>query len=221
MSSNATIFVVDDDPLVCDLVRQLGESVGLPVETHTSALEFLGSHDPSRPGCLVLDVRMPGMSGLDLQERLTRFAHTVPVIVVTGHGDVAMAVRAVKAGAVDFIEKPFRGQELLDRINQAIEMDLQARAERAKQEKLRGRVANLTPREREVMDLLLAGLTTKEVAQRLAISPKTAQIHRMRILAKLEVESVVQLVRLTMHTSTDGPKDSLDSRMSFGEGVVC
>jgi two-component system response regulator FixJ len=196
MSNEPAVYVVDDDPGMREAIEALGDSVSLPVRTFGSAVEFLNHCDPDQPGCLVLDVRLPAMSGLDLQQELPKRGIMLPVIVVTGHGDVGMAVRAVKAGALDFLEKPFRSQEILDRINEALRVDKQQRALIAQRTEFRRRQDTLTPREREVMELLLLGDSVKEVAAKLDISPKTVQIHRSRVMDKMNVDSVVALLRL-------------------------
>ena len=195
-----TVFVVDDDPGVLDSVRLLLRSVGLPSKTFPSANEFLEAHDPERAGCLVLDVRMPGMSGLDLQARLQELGSTLPIIFVTAHGDVPMAVDAVKAGAVDFIQKPFRDQELLDKIQEALEADAHLRTKRTELAEIEGRLASLTPREKEVMDMVVNGTPNKNIARGLGISQRTVEIHRARVMEKMKVRSVSMLVQLVMKT---------------------
>jgi RNA polymerase sigma factor (sigma-70 family) len=197
------VFVVDDDPAMRDSLRWLLESVGLQVQTYATAAEFLAGRDPSTPGCLVLDVRMPGMSGLDLQEELRRRHTDLPTIVVTGHAEVPMAVRAVKAGAIDFIEKPFSDQLLLDRVRQALEIDRQERETRARREEARRRVGHLTPREREVLDLVVAGRANKEIASALGLSPKTVEVHRARVMEKMEVDSLADLIKVAMQASAE------------------
>jgi RNA polymerase sigma factor (sigma-70 family) len=193
-----TVFVVDDDPGVSDSIRLLLRSVGLPSEAFSSATDFLEAYDLERAGCLVLDVRMPGMSGLDLQARLQEAGSTLPIIFVTAHGDVPMAVDAVKAGALEFVQKPFRDQELLDKIQKALEADAQARAERRDLAVIRNRLDSLTPREREVMDLVVAGEPNKNIARALAISQRTVEIHRARVMEKMQVRSIPMLVQLVM-----------------------
>jgi RNA polymerase sigma factor (sigma-70 family) len=198
MRPEATVFVVDDDPAMRNSLRWLIESVGLAVAAYATADEFLERYDPARPGCLVLDVRMPGMSGLDLQDELTRRRITIPTIVITGHAEVAMAVRAVKAGAVDFIPKPFSDQLLLDRIRQALEQDRRDREARAFETDVARRVSNLTPREREVMERIVAGKANKEVAAELGLSPKTVEVHRAHVMEKMQVASLADLVRMAL-----------------------
>jgi two-component system, LuxR family, response regulator FixJ len=203
MPPEPTVFVVDDDPAMRDSLRWLLESVGLRVQTYATAAEFLAGRDPAAPGCLVLDVRMPGMSGLDLQEELQRRRTDLPTIVVTGHAEVPMAVRAVKAGAIDFIEKPFSDQLLLDRVRQALETDRQERETRARREEARRRVGHLTPREREVLDLVVAGRANKEIASVLGLSPKTVEVHRARVMEKMEVDSLADLIRVALQASAE------------------
>jgi len=191
-----TVFIVDDDAAVRDSIAELVESVGLQAEGYASALAFLEALEPERPGCLVLDVRMAEMSGLALQERLNELEIGIPVIVLTGHGDVPMAVQAMKAGAVDFIQKPYRDQTLLDSINAALSLDADARRSRATEDDFNYRLASLTEREKEVLDHLLAGRTSKEIAGALAISPRTAEAHRRNLLHKLGVGSAKELMRM-------------------------
>jgi FixJ family two-component response regulator len=191
------VFVVDDDEAVCESLRLLIGDIGLEVRTFTNGRQFLDGYDSSRPGCLVLDVRMSGMSGLELQSRLSELGIRIPIIVITGHADVPMAVEAMKAGAVDFIEKPFRDQVLLDSIQRAVEKDLRTRRRHREQQDVQSRVQLLTSREREVMDRLVAGSSNKSIAFELGISQKTVDFHRANILDKIGVGSVVELVRVT------------------------
>lgn len=194
----STVFVVDDDPGVGDAIRLLLRSVGLPSETFLSAKEFLDAYDPQRRGCLVLDVRMPGMSGLDLQSRLQEMGSSIPIIFVTAHGDIPMAVDAVKSGATDFIQKPFRDQELLDKIQEALASDERARSREEELADIRTRLESLTPREAEVMDLVVAGKPNKNIARTLGISQRTVEIHRARVMEKMGVRSVSILVQQVM-----------------------
>ena len=194
----AIVFVVDDDRAMRDSLRWLLESIGLTVRTYATAAEFLREHQPSQPGCLVLDVRMPGMSGLDLQAELVQRGAELPTIVVTGHAEVAMAVRAVKAGAIDFIEKPFSDQLLLDRVRQALEIDRQSREVRARREEARRRLASLSGREREVLELVAAGKANKEVAATLGLSTKTVEVHRAHVMSKMAVDSLAELIRVAI-----------------------
>lgn len=198
MMEEPTVFVVDDDASVCKALCLVINSVGLPAESFTSSQEFLDAYDCDRPGCLVLDVRMQGMSGLELQRKLLAEQCCIPVIFITGHGDVAMATSAIRHGAVDFIEKPFRDQVLLDRIQEAIERDRQIRESKAKVAEVMARVARLTPREHEVMKYLVNGDSSKAIAASLKISPKTVDLHRSNILRKMGVEYPTQLVRLAV-----------------------
>jgi RNA polymerase sigma factor (sigma-70 family) len=198
MAGEATVFVVDDDRAMRDSLRWLIESIGMRVLAYESATDFLREYDPERPGCLILDVRMPGMSGLELHERLKRYEMTVPVIFITGHGDVPMAVRAMKAGAVDFISKPFHDQTLLDRVQQAVERDRQNRLKRAERLEIYARWTKLTPREREVMEMVIAGHSNKSIASRLGVSSKTVEAHRAKFMEKMRANSLPDLMRLTL-----------------------
>jgi FixJ family two-component response regulator len=192
-----TVFVVDDDAAVRDSIAELVESVGLKAEVHASASAFLDAFQPERPGCLVLDVRMAEMSGLVLQERLNELGAGIPIIMLTGHGDVPMAVQAMRSGAVDFVQKPYRDQALLDSINAALSTDAAARRSSAAADNFDQCVAALTEREREVLNYLLAGRTSKETARALAISPRTAEAHRRSLLRKFGVGSAKELIRLS------------------------
>ena len=194
-----TVFVVDDDAAVRDSIKELVESVNLQAEVHESALAFLDAFDPRRPGCLVLDVRMAEMSGLVLQDRLNLMKASIPVIVLTGHGDVPMAVQAMRNGAVDFIQKPYREQALLDSINAALARDAAARRSTSAADDFEARLASLTEREREVLDHVLSGSTSKEIARELVVSPRTVEAHRKNLLRKLEIASVKEL--MLRHTS--------------------
>lgn len=193
-----TVFVVDDDEAVRSSVKWLVQSAGWNVKTHASAHEFLEDYDPARPGCLVLDVRMPGMSGLELQELMKSRGLEIPVIFITGHGDVPMAVRAVKAGAIDFIQKPFGDEHLLGRIQLAIEKDKKARELREGQEGMTLLLGRLTPREHDVLQLLVEGCSLKEVAAKLYRSYKTVDNHKGSIMRKLEVTDRVDLVKFAI-----------------------
>mgnify|MGYP001287901856 CR=1 FL=1 len=199
---NPVVFVVDDDEAVCASLRLLIGDIGLEVRTFTSAKQFLEQYDSSHPGCLVLDVRMSGMSGLELQSRLVETAVRIPTIIITGHADVPMAVEAMKTGAMDFIEKPFRDQVLLDSIQKAIDMDLRTRRQHRERQDVQSRIELLTQREREVMDRLVAGKSNKTIAFDLGISQKTVDFHRANILEKVGVSSVVELVRLTQRAES-------------------
>ena len=198
MSNKPTVFVVDDDQEVRESIRWLIESVGMKAKTFASAQEFLDSYDPEQPGCIVLDVRMPESSGLELQKKLLARGIEIPTIVVSAYGNVAVAVEAMKHGAVDFIEKPFSDQALLDRIQQAIEKDRQQRRRKAQQANAAARFNVLTSREREVIDLVVIGKPTKRIAIDLGISPKTVEAHRSHIMQKMAIESLAELVRLAV-----------------------
>lgn len=195
-----TVFIVDDDAAVRDSMMELVESVGLRGESYSSGQAFLDSFEQERPGCLVLDVRMAGLSGLHLQEKLTELGASLPIIMVTGHGDVPMAVRALRLGAVDFIQKPYRDQLLLDSINNALAADATARGSRADTDDLARKLTELTPREREIFDMLLEGLTSKHIARQLDVSPRTVEAHRRSLLRKLSVPSVKELILRTAGT---------------------
>jgi FixJ family two-component response regulator len=194
--SDAVVFVVDDDASVREALRSLFQSVGLGVEIFASARAFLEAARPDAPGCLVLDVRLPGLSGLDLQHELTKAGVSLPIVFITGHGDIPMTVQAMKAGAVEFLTKPFRDQDLLDAVQQAIERDRAARNERADLEELRSRFDSLTPRERQVMALVVSGLLNKQIAAELGISEITVKIHRAQVMQKMEADSLAHLVRM-------------------------
>ena len=197
-SNNArpTIFVVDDDSAVRDALKLLLRSLGQSVETFGSGQEFLEAYSEDRPGCLVLDIRMPGMSGLELQQQLNERHSSLPIIFITGHGEVPMAVEAMQAGAVDFIQKPFRDQDLIDRINQALEKDSNNRAALGERNDIRHRLETLTPREREVLDLVVHGKANKVIAGDLQLSQRTVEIHRARVMEKMQASSLAHLVRM-------------------------
>jgi FixJ family two-component response regulator len=196
--SEPTVFIVDDDEAVRDSLKMLMNSVGLESECYASAQEFLEDYDPDRPGCLVLDVRMPGMSGIDLQERLVAMHSVHPVIFITGHGDVPMAVHAMRAGAVDFVQKPFSEQALLDRIHQSLEQDSKSRTLLGRREEIAERIAQLTPREKQVMELVTDGKANKVIAIDLGVSERTVEIHRARVMQKMGAESLPHLVRMAI-----------------------
>ncbi len=196
MEPETTVFVVDDDQALRESLSRLMGSVGLPVETYPSAQAFLDSHDASRPGCLLLDIRMPGMSGLELQERLAQTGAGMPIIIISGHADVEQAVRAMKTGAVDFIKKPYNGEVLVNHVRRALELDARIRRERAERAAATACVALLTPREHEIMHLLATGKPVKQIAHELGLSRKTVDVHRSHIMMKLQVDSVVDLAHL-------------------------
>ncbi|MCP3668444.1 MAG: response regulator transcription factor [Gammaproteobacteria bacterium] len=198
MTDDVTIFVVDDDQEVRDALQLLMESVGLQVETCDSAQGYLDSFDPQRAGCLLLDIRMPGMSGLELQARLVAEQLHPPIIIITGHGDVPMAVRAVQAGAEDFIEKPFNDQALLDSVHRALERDAKQRGVAIKQAEIQERLDRLTPREQEVMHLVVAGKRNKIIAADLNVSQSTIEAHRAKVMEKMEASSLSDLMRMLL-----------------------
>jgi len=193
--SDPIIFVVDDDAAVRHSTEMLIRSMGLRAESFSSAAEFLEDFDPQQPGCVILDIRMPGMSGLELQGHLRERDAAIPVIFVTGHGDVPMAVKAMKAGAVDFIQKPFRDQELIDRVHAALDQDKEQRRQDADRAKIEARIEALTTRETEVMGLVVDGKPNKEIAFDLGLSPRTVEIHRARVMNKMKAASLPDLVR--------------------------
>jgi two-component system response regulator FixJ len=195
-TENPVVFVVDDDEAVCESLRLLVEDVGLEARTFSNALQFLSGYDPGQGGCLVLDMRMPGMSGLELLSKLQEWGIEISTIVITGHADVSTAVAAMKAGAVDFIEKPFRHQVLLDSIQDALRLDAQRRRQRRDRQDIQSRLRLLTPREHEVLDHLITGKTNKNTAYELGISQKTVDFHRANIMEKIGVGSLVELVHL-------------------------
>ena len=195
------VYVVDDDAAVRDALCALIASVHLPVEAYESAESFLAIMRPDLTGCLILDVRMPGMGGLDLQRLLKERGIDLPVIVITGHGDVPMAVRALKAGAVDFVEKPFNEQELLDRIHASVAASVQARRQGNERSKAEKRFGKLTPREAEVLEMLVAGQSSKRIATALGISERTVDVHRFNIMRKCGARNVAQLIRMRLMSS--------------------
>jgi len=198
------VYLVDDDRAVLDSLQLLMRSVGLPSRPFVSAQAFLDVFDPDQPGCLVLDVRMPGMSGLDLQQALHERGASIPIVFVTAHGDVPMAVEAIKAGAVDFVQKPFRDQELIDKVQDALAHDAERRAASGARQVALDRIADLTPREREVMDLVVEGKANKVIAGDLGISQRTVEIHRARVMEKMRVSSVAELVQIVLRAQEDG-----------------
>jgi FixJ family two-component response regulator len=193
----SVVFVVDDDPSIRRAIKRLVESVGLRVEGLGSAQEFLRSQRPDAPSCLVLDVRLPGMSGLDFQRELREANIHIPIIFITAHGDIPMTVRAMKAGAVEFLTKPFRDQELLDAIQQGLERDHARRAQEAEVRKLRERFESLTPRERELLPWVVSGLLNKTIADAIEASEATVKVHRSQIMRKMGASSMADLVRMT------------------------
>ena len=198
METQSTVFIVDDDEAVRDSLSWLMQSVGLNTQTFPSADAFLKEFGEDRPGCLLLDIRMPGMSGLELQNELNERGFRLPLIVISGHADVPMAVRALKAGAFDFVEKPFNDQLLLDTVQRAIEQDREQRESHAETDEWRARLETLTPREHEVLELVVAGAPNKQISSELGVSLKTVEAHRARVMDKLQAESLSQLVRMTL-----------------------
>jgi FixJ family two-component response regulator len=197
-TSNPTVYVIDDDEAVRAALDWLISSVRLPVRTFASAREFLDAYQPDEQGCVVADVRMPGMSGMELQRKLAKVSGHLPVIIVTGHGDVHMAVDAMKAGAFDFIEKPFDEQHLLDLVQKAVEKSAVTAHDHALRDKIRRRLGQLTPRESEVLKLVLAGEPNKRIALRLGICEKTVEAHRAKVMEKTQAKSLADLIKLVI-----------------------
>ena len=195
-TSSQIVYVVDDDPAIRYAMQALMESVNLRHEIFSSADEFLKNESKHRAGCLVLDIRMPGLGGLELQEELIERGSTLPIIFITGHGDVPMAVEAMQKGAVDFIQKPFRDQELLDRVRDALMTDQERRAELEQHAQVEQRLEKLTKREREVFDLVVTGKPNKVIAYELGVSQRTVEIHRARVMDKMQARSLADLVRM-------------------------
>jgi two-component system response regulator FixJ len=193
-----TVFIVDDDDGVRSSIRLLLKSIGLAATPMASAQEFLAAFDPAQPGCLVLDIRMPAMSGMELQQQLNLRGATIPVIFITGHGDVPMAVEAMQLGAFDFLQKPFRDQELIDRVQKALARDRDTRAALQKHDQIRQKLQSLTPRETEVLELMTKGKQNKVMAGELGLSQRTVEIHRAHVMEKMGASSVAQLVRMVI-----------------------
>lgn len=198
MTIEPTVFVVDDDQAMRTSLKWLIESTGMQVRTFESADAFLTTYFPGWAGCLLLDVRMPGMSGLELQQHLGREGLQIPVIIITGHGDVGMAVKAMKAGAVDFIEKPFNDEDLLGAIRKALAVDERRRVSQATRAEIAARLGELTPREHEVMIMVTDGKSNKDMAAELGVSTKTVEAHRARVMEKMRAESLAELVRMAL-----------------------
>ena len=194
--TEATVFVIDDDALIRDGIRSLLQSIGLRAVTYGSAQEFLTAKRPDAPGCLVLDVRMPGLSGLDLQRQLAEAGVHVPIIFITGHGDIPMTVRAMKEGAAEFLTKPVRGQDLLDAVQKALSSDRLRRVDHAEFVVMQRRFDHLTPRERQVLELVVAGLLNKQIADELGMSELTVKTHRAHVMEKTGADSLAHLVRM-------------------------
>ena len=204
MKKNPVVMVVDDDSGVRNAMRSLLKSVGLESALYASAQEFLAAYQPAQPGVLVLDIRMPGMSGLELQQQLNLKGAVIPVIFMTGHGDIPMAVEAMQHGAFDFLQKPFRDQDLLDRIQRAIVKDAEQRQSLGETARIKAHLESLTAREREVLDLMTQGKQNKVIAQDLGVSPRTVEIHRARVMEKMAAHSVAQLVRMMLDLGQAG-----------------
>ena len=202
-----TVFIVDDDPSFRDSLQFLLESVGLEARVFSSARDFLDAADPEAPGCLLLDVRMPGMSGLDLQNELADAGISLPIIFLTGHGTVPMSVQAMKAGAVDFLQKPVDERDLLDAVHQAFDQDRWARMERDELREIQMRINSLTAREYEVFTFLVSGMLNKQVAYRLGTTERTIKAHRSRIMEKMEADSLTDLVRHAEKLGVGKPRD--------------
>lgn len=198
--AGATISIVDDDPDMRESLQELVASVNLAFKSYASAGAFLDSFDATAPGCILLDVRMPGLSGIDLQEKLRDQGVTTPIILLSGHGDIPMAVRAVQTGAFDFLEKPFRAQLLLDRINDALVRDEKLRKEKGRRAVIKEKLARLTPRERDVVDLVVAGRLNKQIAHHLGIGERTVEVHRSHAMRKLNANTAADLACLIMAT---------------------
>lgn len=200
------VFVVDDDPSVCRAIKRLVESVGLHVEVFGSATDFMNSSHPDAVSCLVTDIRLPGMSGLDFQRELAKAENEIPTIFITAHGDIPMTVRAMKAGAVEFLAKPFRDQDLLDAIQVALERDRSRRKRQAESAVLRQRFVSLTPREREVLRLVVSGLLNKQIAAELGTTEATVKVHRSQLMRKMGADSLPELVRMAEKIGISGAK---------------
>ncbi len=203
MTHTNTVYIVDDDPAVRDSLRWLIESLQHPVETFESAQAFLDNFVPGSIGCLVLDVRLPGMSGLQLQKKLTEDGVDLPIIIITGHGDVPMAVRALQDGAMHFLEKPFRDQEVLDCVQEALENSENKQQSRLQKEEILERVETLTPREYQVMKDIVKGSTNRNIGEKYEISTKTVEIHRTRVMSKMHADSLPGLVRMVLAVEPD------------------
>ena len=204
--ADAIVYIVDDDPSMCEALTRLLGTVGLRAEAFKTPEEFLNTRRPDAPSCLVLDVRLPGLSGLDLQHELADTDPPIQIVFVTAHGDIPMTVQALKAGAVDFLTKPFRDQQLLDAVQQAIDRDRAARRQWADLAELRRRYESVTPREREVMALVVTGLLSKQIAARLHTGEATVKAHRAQLMRKMEADSVAQLVRIAEELSLLPPR---------------
>ena len=194
------VYVVDDDQAVRKTLHLLMRTVGHEVACYDSAESFLAAYDPQIPGCLLLDVRMTGMGGIELQNRLITLGFDIPIIMITGHGDIPMAVQAVRKGAVDFLEKPFREKVLLDCIDKALHLDAQRRGEQARIQAIAHRIASLTPREKEVMEMVVRGYSTKEIAAEFGVSGQAVDARRGKLMKKMQADSVAELVAMVLST---------------------
>ena len=203
--NDAIVYIVDDDDSVCRALARLFRSVGLEAQTFPSASGFVESTPPARPACLILDIRLPGPSGLELQETLSRAGRDLPIVFITGHGDVPTSVRAMKGGAVDFLQKPFNDQELLDCVERALVRSREQWAERSERTELQGRLHTLTPREREVLLQVVTGKLNKQIAGDLGIAEKTIKVHRGRVMQKMQAGSVADLVRMVEKLGLSSP----------------
>jgi RNA polymerase sigma factor (sigma-70 family) len=204
VSAGGLVYVIDDDESVCRALGRLIRSVGLDVETFASARAFLERKPADRPACLVLDVRLPGASGLDLQASLGRAQEAMPIIFITGHGSVPMSVRAMKGGALDFLQKPFQDQELLDAVQRALARSRVVRVEESERAVVERRLATLTPRERQVLRLVVRGMLNKQIAAELGAAEKTVKVHRGRVMKKMQADSVAEIVRMVQKVGLEG-----------------
>ena len=207
-AASAIVFIIDDDARMRAATERLLKTVGLHFESFATPENFLQKKLPDGPSCLVLDVRLPGMSGLELQSKLNEAEAQIPIIFITGHGDIPMTVKAMKSGAVEFLTKPFRDQDLIDRIQKALARDMETRQSLQEHGRIRLRIASLTPREREVLDLLTSGKANKRMAQDLGLSQRTIEIHRAHVMEKMDAKSVAQLVRMVMDLEYRGAQPS-------------
>ncbi len=207
VETQGTVFVVDDDSAMRDSLMEMMDLAGLSAESYASAEEFLDAYHPSRPGCLVADVRMPGMSGIELQEKLNAENVLLPIIIITGHGDIPMATRSIQMGAVAFLEKPFKDTQLLDHIRSAMEGNARERSQASQHADIADRFVLLSQRERQVMDLVVAGRLSKQIARQLHISQSTVEDHRKHIMEKMGAATIADLVRLVVefHLRSESP----------------
>lgn len=203
-AASPIVYVVEDDQALRSLIRALVQSIGVASREFPSADKFLEHYDPRQPGCLVLDIFMPGMSGLELQDELNRRGAVIPVIFITGHADVASAVAAVRHGAFNYLQKPFGNSELIANVRQALELDRRGRQMLAQQDAIRDRIASLTRREREVLELIVKGLASKVMAEEMGLSKRTVELHRSRVMDKMGASSIAQLVRMFMDSQRAG-----------------